>query len=85
MSPQSVGLPELSRTTAILLVFQADSKHEEITNIYMGLVVRRVKSRLYAPDQILNFVKDIEADLQAACDALKAGAILAKGMPFAFL
>ena len=39
----------------------------------MGLVVRRVESRLYAPDQILNFIKDIEVDLKVACDALKAG------------
>ena len=59
--------------TVILLVFQADSKHEEITNVYMGLVVCRVESHLYAPDQILDFIKDIEVDLQAARDALKAG------------
>ena len=36
-------------------------------------MVRRVESCLYAPDQILDFVKDIEADLQAPHDALKAG------------
>ena len=35
-------------------------------------MIRRVESHLYAPNQILDFVKDIEADLQAACDALKA-------------
>ena len=73
MSPQSAGPPKLSRTTTILLVFQADSKHEEITNIYVGLVARRVESRLYAPDQILNFVKDIEMDLQVVRGTLKAG------------
>ena len=72
MSPRSEGPPELSRTTAILLVFQAHSQHEEITDVYVGLIVRRVKSRLYTPDQILDFVKDIEVDLQVACDALKA-------------
>ena len=38
----------------------------------MGLVVHRVESHLYAPDQILDFVKDIEVDLQAAHDILKA-------------
>ena len=57
--------------TAILLVFQADSQHEKITDVYMGLVVCRVESRLYAPDQILDFIKDIEVDLQAAHDTLK--------------
>ena len=55
------------------MVFQADSKHEEITDVYMGLVVCRVESCLYAPKQILDFIKDIEVDLQVACDALKAG------------
>ena len=39
----------------------------------LGLIVRRVESHLYTPDQILDFVKDIEVDLQAACDAIKAG------------
>ena len=72
MPPQSEGPPELSGTTAILLVFQADSQHEEITDVYMGLVVCRVKSHLYTPDQILDFVKDIEVDLQAVRDALNA-------------
>ena len=72
MPPQSEGPPELSRTTAILLVFQADSQHEKITDVYMGLVVHRVKSCLYTPDQILDFVKDIEVNLQAAHNALKA-------------
>ena len=73
MPPQSEGSPELSGTTAILLVFQADSQHEEITGVYMGLIVQRVKSRLYTPDQILDFIKEIEVDLQVVCDALKAG------------
>ena len=39
----------------------------------MGLIVHRVESHLYAPDQILDLIKDIEIDLQAAHDALKAG------------
>ena len=39
MPPQSMGPPKLSRMTAILLVFQVDSWHEEITNVYMGFVV----------------------------------------------
>ena len=71
--PQSDRPPELSRTTAILLVFQADSRHKKITNIYVGLVVCQVKSHLYSPSQIHNFIKDIEGNLKAACDALKAG------------
>ena len=73
MPPQSVGPPDLSGTTVILLVFQADSQHEEITDVYVGLIVRRVESCLYAPDQILDFVKDIEVELQVVRDALKAG------------
>ena len=70
--PQSKRPPELSGMTTVLLVFQADSRHEKITNVYMGLVVCRVDSHLYSPSQIHDFIKDIEGDLQAACDALKA-------------
>ena len=84
MPPQSEGSPELSGTTTILLVFQVDSRHEEITNVYMGLMAHWVESRLYAPDQILNFVKDIEVDLQVARDTLKAGGTPARGAPIAF-
>ena len=58
---------------AILLVFQADHRHEKITNIYVGLVVHRVESHLYSPSQIHDFIQDIEGNLQAAHDALKAG------------
>ena len=65
------GTPELSGTTAILLVFQADGQNERITDVYMGLIVHRVKSRLYTLDQILDFIKEI--DLKAVCDTLKAG------------
>ena len=39
----------------------------------MGLIVRRVESCLYTPDQILDFVRDIEVNLKVAQDALKAG------------
>ena len=70
--PPSEGTPELSGTTAILLVFQADSQHERITDVYVGLIVCRVKSHLYTLDQILDFIKDIEVNLKVACDALKA-------------
>ena len=59
--------------TAILLVFQADSRHEKIINVYVGLVVCRVDSCLYSPSQIHDFIQDIEGDLQAACNTLKAG------------
>ena len=73
MPPPSEGTPELSGTTAILLVFQADGQHEKITDVYVGLIVRRVESHLYTPDQILDFIRDIEVDLQVVWDALKAG------------
>ena len=73
MPPQSERPPELSRMTAILLVFQADSRHEKITNVYVGLVVCRVESCLYNPGQIPDFIKDIEGDLNMALDTLKAG------------
>ena len=39
----------------------------------MGLIVCRVDSCLYTLDQILDFVRDIEVDLKAVQDALKAG------------
>ena len=83
MLPRSEGTPELSGTTAILLVFEADGQHESITDIYVGLVVCRVESHLYTPDQILDFVKDIEVDLKVACNTLKAGGNPARGVPFA--
>ena len=85
MPPLSEGPPELSGTTAILLVFQADGQHERITDIYVGLMVCRVDSCLYTLDQILDFVKDIEGDLKAVHDTLKAGVTLARGVPFASL
>ena len=65
--PALEGPPELSGTTTILLVFQGDGQYERITDVYVGDVVCRVKSCLYTPDQILDFVKDTEAN------ALKAG------------
>ena len=72
MPPPSEGIPELSRTTAILLVFQADGQHEKITDVYLGLIVHRVDSHLYTLDQILDFIRDIEVNLKVAQDALKA-------------
>ena len=72
MPPASEGPPELSRTTTILLIFQVDGQHERITDIYVRLVVRGVESHLYTLDQILDFVADIEVDLKAAHNALKA-------------
>ena len=68
--PRSKRPPKLSGMTAILLVFQADSRHEKIINVYMGLMVRQVHS---CPSQIHDFIKDIEGDLQEAHNALKAG------------
>ena len=73
MPPTLEGPPELSGTTAILLVFQADGQHERITDVYVGLVVCRVEFHLYTPDQILDFVTNIEVNLKAARDALKTG------------
>ena len=64
---------KLSGTTAILLVFQADDQHEKIINVYIGLVVCHIKSRLYAPEKILDFVPNIEVNLKVACNALKVG------------
>ena len=71
--PHSNTPPELSGMMAILLVFQADSEHERIINVYVGLVVRRVDSHLYSPSQINNFIQDIEVNLREARGALKAG------------
>ena len=72
------GTLELSGTTAILLVFQADDQLKKITDIYVGLVVHCIESHLYAPEKILDFVSDIEVDLKAANNALKAGGHLGK-------
>ena len=69
--PPLEGIPELSGTTAILLVFQADGQHEKITDVYVALIVCRVESCLYTADQILDFIRDIEVNLQVVWDALK--------------
>ena len=71
--PQSNTAPKLSRTMAILLVFQVDSEHKRIINVYVGLVVRRVDCHLYSPNQINDFIQDIDVNLREACDSLKAG------------
>ena len=71
-APHQRPPPELSGTTAILLVFQADGQHERITDVYVGLLVHQVESHLYTPDQILDFVADIEVNLKTARDTLKA-------------
>ena len=73
MPPTLEGTLELSGTTAILLIFQADDQHEKITDIYVGLMVHRIKSCPYAPDKILDFMSNIEVNLKVAHDALKAG------------
>ena len=62
----------LGETTAILLIFQGDDQHQKITDIHVGLMVCCIESHLYAPNQILDFVSDIEVDLKVGCDALKA-------------
>ena len=71
--PHSNTPPELSRTMAILLVFQVDSEHERIINVYMGLVVRRVDSHLYSPSQVNDFIQDIEVNLREVHNTGKAG------------
>ena len=71
--PQSNTPPKLSRTTAILFVFQADNKHKRIINVYVGLVVRPVNSHLYSPSQINIFIQDIDVDLWEVRNAPKAG------------
>ena len=76
---------ELSRTTAILLIFQADDQHEKITDVYIGLVVCHVESHLYAPEKILDFMSDIEVNWKAVQDALKAGGDPVRGVPSASL
>ena len=76
------GTLKLSETTAILLVLQVDDQCDKITDVYIGLVVRHIESHLYAPEKILDFVSDIEVDLKAACDALKARGDLGKRHAF---
>ena len=76
------GTLELSGMTAILLIFQVDDQHEQITDVYVGLIVYCIKSCLYALEKILDFMSDIEVDLKAAHDALKAGGDLGKRHTF---
>ena len=67
------GTLELSGVTAILLIFQVDDQHEQITDVYIGLIVCHINSCFYTPEKILDFMSDIEVNLKAACDALEAG------------
>ena len=76
------GTLKLSRMTAILLVFQVDDQHEKITDVYIGLVVHRVESHLYAPEKISDFMSDIEVDLKVVCNTPKAGGDLGKRCAF---
>ena len=71
MPSMAKGTLELSGNTAILLVFQADDQHEKITDVYIGLIVYHIKSCLYAPEKIFDFVSDIEVNLKVVHDALK--------------
>ena len=73
MPPALEGTLKLSGTTTILLISQVDDQLEKITDVYVGLMVHRIESHLYAPDQILDFVSNIEVNLKAACNALKVG------------
>ena len=73
MPSMAKGTLESSGMTAIPLIFQADNQHEQITDVYIGLIVCHIKSHLYAPEKILYFMSDIEVDLKVACDTLKAG------------
>ena len=73
MPSPAEGILKLSGMTAILLVLQADDQHEKITDVYIGLVVHCIESRLYAPEKISDFMSDIEVDLKVAHDTLKAG------------
>ena len=84
MPPTSEGTLKLSGTTAILLIFQVDNQHEKITSVYVGLMVHCVESHLYAPDQILDFVSNMEVNLKVAHNALKAGSDPGKRHTFCF-
>ena len=64
---------ELSGMTAILLIFQANDQHKQITNVYIGLIICHIESCLYAPEKILDFMSDIEVNLKEVHDALEAG------------
>ena len=84
MSSMAEGTLKLSGTTVILLFFQVDDQHKQITDVYIGLIVCHVESRLYVPEKILDFMSDIEVDLQVAHDAFKAGCDPGKRHTFCF-
>ena len=73
MPSMAEGTHKLSGMTAILLVFLADDQHEQITDVYIGLIVHYIESHLYAPEKILDFMSDIEVNLKAMRNTLKAG------------
>ena len=82
MPSMAEGALKLSGMTAILLVFQVNDQHEKITDVYIGLIVCHIESHLYTPEKILDLVSDIEVNLKAAHDALKAGGDLGKRHTF---
>ena len=78
----SGGHPQAQQDDSHTPHLQVDNQHEQITDIYVGLIVRHVETHLYTPEKILDFVSDIEVDLKAAHDTLKAGYDLGKRHAF---
>ena len=85
MPPQSNTPPKLSGTMAILIVFQAGSRHKRIINVYMGLVVRCIDSHLYSSSQVNDFIQDIGVTSGQCTMLSRLGTTLEKGAPIAFL
>ena len=79
------GTLELSGMKTTLLIFQVDDQHEQITDVYIGLIVCHIDSCLYTPEKILDFMCYIEVNLKMACNALEAGGDPGRGALFASL
>ena len=64
--PVGITMDVANHTTAILLVFPSDEKHETIEYVHIGLVVCCASCQLYEQKAIPWFIKCIEDDLKKA-------------------
>ena len=62
--PVKTVLKDASDTTTILLVFLSDDQMTSIEHVHIRLMVRCIRSQIYEPKSIPQFIQYIEADLK---------------------
>ena len=62
--PVKAVLKDASDTTGILLVFVSDDQLMSIVHVHIGLIVFCIRSQIYEPRAIPQFIQYIKADLK---------------------